>query len=130
MIIRDVALVPPGDIARYAWSHLRRFHYVGYVSRLITALHAPPANQEANVNKQAEQIRFCLQQAEEYAEAARTCDPLTKLEGQGLVRVYGPPVPRTSRAYCDLGRPGHVHAYRGAFSRLSIHTVLRRSPPT
>src|SRR5215831_3387011 len=78
MIIQDVALVPSDDIARYAWSHLRRFHNVSYVSRLITRLHSLPPGQEANVKKQAEQIRFCLQQAEEYAEAARVVSIATR----------------------------------------------------
>jgi hypothetical protein len=78
MIISSVALVADGDVSRYAWSHLRRFQNVPFVAKTISQLQALPSKEKSNVKKQAEQIRACLQQAEEYFEAAQAVSLVTR----------------------------------------------------
>jgi hypothetical protein len=78
MIIQAVQLIPELNVERYAWSHLRRFHNVSSAASLITELQQVPAREKDNVKKQAEQLRYCLQQAEEYCDAARAVSLATK----------------------------------------------------
>ena len=78
MIIPTVELIADGDVRSYCWSHLRAFHNVSHVTDLLVDLHKPPAHQRANVRKQAEQIRYCLHQAREYADAAETVSLATR----------------------------------------------------
>lgn len=78
MLLTRTELVSEGDIGRYAWSRLRRFHDVPYVADVIRRLQNPPPKKKENVKKQATQIRYCLQQAEEYYEAAKAVSLATR----------------------------------------------------
>lgn len=59
------------DVSQYAWSRLSAFENVEYTASQIEARHQTPMNQRQNVRKQATQIKYCLVQAREYADAAR-----------------------------------------------------------
>ena len=60
------------------WSRIRRFHNVAFVKTLLCKLHDVPRGQEKNVQKQAEQLRYCLIQAKEYYDAAQSVSLATK----------------------------------------------------
>jgi hypothetical protein len=77
-MIRTAQVIPASDVGRYAWAHLRRFHNVAYVASVIAEEHRTTAKQKDNVRKQAEQVRYCLQQAEEYFEASRIVSLTTR----------------------------------------------------
>ncbi len=57
--------------ARFAWSGLRAYHNVDWVAEQITTREAVPSTYSKDVKKQAEQIRYCLIQANEYHDAAK-----------------------------------------------------------
>ncbi len=78
MIITASKLVRGHDIAGFAWSSLRRFLNVQHVEQQITDLHKLPKSQRQNARKQAQQVRYCLMQAREYAEAADRVSLVTK----------------------------------------------------
>jgi hypothetical protein len=60
------------DLSRYAWSGLRAYYNVATTVRKINELHNIKREQQKNAEKQAYQIRFCLQQAEEYFQAVKS----------------------------------------------------------
>ncbi|MGU3660502.1 YaaC family protein [Methylobacterium fujisawaense] len=70
MIIQSHTIVNSRDVSRYAWSELRRFHNVRYVYDIHKRINGIDDKYKKFAVKQAEQIRFCLIQAREYASAA------------------------------------------------------------
>lgn len=78
MIQIGVRLVSELDLHSYSWAHLRRFHNVMETTSILMDLHRIPLKQKGNAEKQAHQIRYCLQQAREYADAADTVSLATK----------------------------------------------------
>jgi hypothetical protein len=77
MIITATTAVTDTDFERYGWTGLRRFHNVEAVQTQLSDLHKVPRN-NPNVKKQATQIRYCLQQAREYFDAANAVSLATK----------------------------------------------------
>jgi hypothetical protein len=73
------------DRRYYAWNGLARFKNISYTTKQIIALHGLPEKHRRNAIKQAEQIRYCIVQAEEYFTAARTVSAATK----PLLLYYG-----------------------------------------
>jgi hypothetical protein len=67
-----------GDIEKFAWSGIRRFHNVSFVTNKLEKIHNTPPSQRKNIQKQAEQIRYCLIQAKEYFDAANYVSLATK----------------------------------------------------
>ncbi|MBS1972324.1 MAG: hypothetical protein JSU04_18605 [Bdellovibrionales bacterium] len=61
-----------------AWDWLETYRSVPYVTNLLMKWHSVPKNQKGNVQKQAEQIRYCIQQAKEYRDASKTVSLATK----------------------------------------------------
>jgi hypothetical protein len=78
MIIKHARLIPELNVEGYVWAHLRRYQNVSMVADLITEVQQVPARHKDNVRKQAEQLRYCLQQAEEYYDAARAVSLATR----------------------------------------------------
>lgn len=78
MVITGAVSVQARDLAQFAWAGLRRFHDVTYVERSIIELHQLSLDQFSNARKQVRQIRYCLMQAREYAEAAEAVTFVTK----------------------------------------------------
>jgi hypothetical protein len=78
MIIVDARMIRPRDVASYAWLRISQFHNVDHTANLIKSLHGVPVSQSRNVKRQAEQIKFCLVQAREYAQAATAVTLATK----------------------------------------------------
>lgn len=64
------------DLAKSAWSRLRRFQNVAFVAELLSAAH--PGATSQNLKKQAEQLRFCLLQAKEYSDAVNAVSLITQ----------------------------------------------------
>ncbi len=77
MIITATTAIPATDLERFGWTGLRRFHNVEAIQTKISDLHRVPRNNQ-NVKKQANQLRYCLQQAREYFDAAKTVSRATK----------------------------------------------------
>jgi hypothetical protein len=77
MIITATTQVPENDLQRFGWTGLRRLHNVETVQTQISHLHKI-SRTNPNVKKQATQIRYCLQQAREYFDAAKTVSLATK----------------------------------------------------
>jgi hypothetical protein len=78
MIIREAARAPNREIAAFAWAGLRKFLNVEATAQLISRLHRIGKQHRRNVEKQARQIRYCLLQAREYADAAERVSLVTK----------------------------------------------------
>lgn len=85
MLIKRTSLLPRGDASKFAWASLQQFQNVSYVTRRIIDLHDLRKSQHGNAKKQAIQIRYCLIQAKEYFDAARTVSICT----QPLLLYYG-----------------------------------------
>lgn len=85
MIINLISTVPGSQANSLTSLRLRRFQNVPYVTAFLMELHQLPANLRSNARKQAEQIRFCLIQAEEYFIAARAVSLATR----PLLTYYG-----------------------------------------
>jgi hypothetical protein len=66
----DPQLVPRADAERLALRGLQSFFNTETVTQLLCERHSVPASQAHFVRLQAESIRYCLQQALEYREAA------------------------------------------------------------
>jgi hypothetical protein len=60
------------------WRYLRVCTNEGVVTELIQSLHHPDRKHERNVRKQARQLGYCVRQAEDYFEAARSVGLSTK----------------------------------------------------
>ena len=78
MLLTQTLSIPPDDVTAFAWNNLRRFLNVEFVAQRIIALHSLPQQQHENARKQARQIRYCLMQAREYADAAAAVSSVTK----------------------------------------------------
>jgi hypothetical protein len=113
MLLTRTLPIAPDDVANYAWASLRRFLNVEFVAQRIIELHNVPEKHHDNARKQARQIRYCLMQAREYADAAKSVSIVTKpnllyystmclalaellLKGQGTVSL-------------DYARAQHAH---------------------
>jgi hypothetical protein len=77
MIITATTPISDANLERFGWAGLRRFHNVEVVQTLISDLHKVSRN-DPNIKKQAMQIRYCLQQAREYFDAAKAVSLVTK----------------------------------------------------
>lgn len=62
----------------YAWARLRSFQNIDGTASKIADRFGLPRSQLANARKQAQQIRYCLQQAQEYFAAAQSVTIATK----------------------------------------------------
>src|ERR1700694_2172747 len=79
MIISSATPIDEIDIGGSCWARLRRFQNVLYVRDVICQLHKITGGKpKENARKQAENIRYCLQQAKEYADAAESVTLATK----------------------------------------------------
>src|ERR1700682_120085 len=78
MIITNTKSVLTRDLLGFGWANLRRFHDVAYVEGVLEQLHSIPKKHRQNARKQARQIRLCLMQAREYADAAEAVSLVTK----------------------------------------------------
>ena len=61
-----------------AWRRLRRFHDVSLASARVMSARRLPEKQRKNVNKQMEQMSYCLTQAWEFVQSARASGLATK----------------------------------------------------
>lgn len=78
MILSTSRTLTSNDTAGFAWSSLRRYLNIDFVEEQLCRLHELPAKQRPNAKKQAKQIRYCLMQAREYADAAEQVSLVTK----------------------------------------------------
>lgn len=70
-LITNVQTTTFEDIERLAWDGLRQHRNTEWVAEKLIRRHSIPRNHWPNARKQAQQIRYCLDQAFEYYEAAR-----------------------------------------------------------
>lgn len=86
-IRESVRPIPSHGVANFAWQNLRRFQNADLVNELLSKDLEPEAavKHRRNLKKQAEQIRWSLQQAREYFRAAREVSTAT----QPLLLYYG-----------------------------------------
>ncbi|WP_081053396.1 YaaC family protein [Burkholderia vietnamiensis] len=81
MIITSVNLIKARDITQYCWSRLAQFQNIQLTSNLICDLHGiqnTDRSSRSNAKNQAEQIKYCLAQAQEYFNAATSVSLATK----------------------------------------------------
>lgn len=78
MIITQVHEVTNHDINAYAWHRLRLYRNPEFTTAHLIKLHQVPANHAKNVARQANEIRFCLTQAEEYLTSASRASMATR----------------------------------------------------
>jgi YaaC-like Protein len=91
---------------------LRRFHNVEVVQTIISDLHKVPRN-NPNIKKQAIQIRYCLQQAREYFDSAKSVPLVTKpvllyysIMNRALVEIL---LKQDGNSSLDKSREQHRH---------------------
>lgn len=84
MIIRRAEISKFCESTDFAWNGLRQFQNVHFTAKRISEYHNID-EKNSNVIKQSQQVRFCLQQAEEYFAAAKTVSLATK----PLLLYYG-----------------------------------------
>lgn len=77
-IYRNPAEYSSDDPAKFAWSRLRKYLNIEFVTEALIAKHSIPATQRGNARKQATQIRYSLLQAREYFEAGQAVTLVTK----------------------------------------------------
>ena len=113
MIINNATIISTNDPCQYAWTHLRRFQHVPFVTDLHMRLRGLNKDQKHNAKKQAEQIRYCLQQAQEYHQAAEAVSLVTKpvlyyysLMSLALAEIL---LKGTGDQSLDRGREHHNH---------------------
>lgn len=85
MIITQTRELESRDLHHFAWNGLRQFKNASFAERRIRQYQDIPNSQSRNVVKQANQIRYCISQAEEYFRAASTVSIATK----PLLLYYG-----------------------------------------
>jgi hypothetical protein len=78
MIIQSVKIVRTRDISHYAWARIAKFQNIDHTTSLIQQLHSLGGCHRENARRQAEQIKYCLAQAREYYDAARTASLATR----------------------------------------------------
>jgi hypothetical protein len=77
MILSEVVVIRSPE-PRVAWASLQKHMNVTSVTDSLVRLHHLPPSQRKNAQKQAKQLRYCLIQAREYANAARAVSLATK----------------------------------------------------
>lgn len=70
--------VLPESAPNVGWQEILRLQNVEWVSKRIIEFHKVPRKQFQNVQKQANQIRYCILQAKEYFEAAKNASMATR----------------------------------------------------
>lgn len=78
MIINSVKIVRTRDVSHYAWTRIGRFQNIEHTTSVIEKLHSLPVKHRSNARRQAEQIKYCLEQAREYYEAAKAVSLATR----------------------------------------------------
>ncbi|MCX4157017.1 MULTISPECIES: YaaC family protein [Paraburkholderia] len=81
MIIDSINLIRTRDVPRYAWSRIGQFQNIQHTSDLICQLHSiseADRDNRKNAKSQAEQIKYCLSQAQEYFDAATAVSLATR----------------------------------------------------
>jgi hypothetical protein len=113
MIVSSFTAVDASDVATYAWARLRRYLNVDYVADVIVGLHQLRPEHHDNARKQATQIRYCLTQAREYYDAARSVSMATKpvllyyaTMHLGLAEIL---LKQTGHSSLDAARAEHGH---------------------
>lgn len=112
--------IPRGDARNFAWNGLSIFRNIEHTSRLITIIHDVPARHAQNVRKQAEQIRYCLIQAKEYFDAARSVTMATRplLQYYGIMSLALAEIMLKGSGEQSLDRARGQHAHHGLDFRL------------
>jgi hypothetical protein len=113
MIISSATDIGATDCFRYAWSGLRRFKNVEFTTKKIMQYQGVPTSQRHNVEKQARQIRYCINQAEEYFEAGRVVSlatrPLLYYYGLMSLALAEILIKQDGNASLDRARGQHAH---------------------
>jgi hypothetical protein len=78
VIINSASKFSASDVSRYAWDHLALFLNVRYVTDYIVQIHELPKTHRDNARRQAQQIRYCLIQAQEYFNASVNASMATR----------------------------------------------------
>lgn len=125
MIITETSEIPSKDTGKYAWSELRRFHNINYVYGLHRQLLKVPDEFKHFAMKQAEQIKFCLHQAREYATAADTVSLATKplLLYYSCMSLALAEVLFKQGGHSSLDKAREVHNHHGLILRIDERIV-------
>jgi YaaC-like Protein len=78
MVINSVKIIEARDIAEFCWQRLAQFRNIQFTSERISYLHQLSLKDAGNARKQAEQIKYCLTQAEEYFHASKVVSLATR----------------------------------------------------
>lgn len=115
MLVEKATKVSEGDVSSFAWSGLRVFRNVEHTAAAILAAHNLGANDIKNVRKQANQIRHCLIQAEEYARAAETVTSATRptLQYYSLVSLATAEILFKGTGDISLDKARDLHGHHG-----------------
>lgn len=78
MIISAVNLVSNSNLTQQAWSRIAIYQNTQHTTNLISRLHRLGKSQIKNAEAQASQIKYCLLQAKEYFDAAKSVTIATR----------------------------------------------------
>jgi hypothetical protein len=113
MIIESARIIGKDDAPAASWAGIGRYRNVNFVADEICRLHSVSKKHRPNAIKQAEQLRYCLIQADEYFKAARSVTAATR----PLLLYYGAMsfalaeilLKHTGVASLDNARGQHAH---------------------
>lgn len=117
----DVQPVFPEDMPEYGWLELRKFTNEKLLQRLLIDKHRIPKKHYSSALKQAQQIRQCLIQAEQYAAAAKSVSDSIRplLLYYGILSLSLSEILLKGDGLSSLDKARGKHAHHGL--ELSIH---------
>ena len=115
MIINDAVKSEGADTENNAWSGLRVFRNVEHTLAAIMQTHGLSDQHRVHARKQADQIRQCLIQAEEYAKAAETVSSATRpvLQYYSIVSLATAEILFKGTGDLSLDRAREQHGHHG-----------------
>ena len=113
MLLEETALIEGRDVSQFSWASLRQFQNVNFTADRIIKLHNVDQRYQKNAKKQAEQLRYCILQAEEYFRAAESVTMATKpvLIYYGIISLALAKVlfKQSGKSSLDAARGEHAH---------------------
>ena len=129
MLFEETALIEGRDVTQFSWASLRQFQNINFTANKIKKIHKILPKYEKNANKQAEQLRYCLIQAEEYFRAAESVTMATKplLIYYGIVSLALAKILFKQSGMSSLDAARGQHAHHGLDFRLAGGPVIGAS---
>lgn len=127
MLLLGAVEVRREGIERLAWNGIHRYHNADLTAKQILTLHGIEPDQLPNAKKQAQQIKLCLIQGEEYFRAAKTVGLATRpvLLYYGIMAFALAEILLKQDGNSSLDRARGQHAHHGLDFRKDGNPALK-----